>query len=96
MGSAAAHLLPRALLNPRAARPATPQPCHDIRKYATQGTYDPATGEVNLEFLADFDFTAGPIYKAPSLLVRTTLTTESSTGRMKSATGKRLVDNSGT
>ena len=36
-----------------------------------QGTLDRATGEVNLDFSAQFVFTAGPIYEAAPLQVHT-------------------------
>ena len=34
-----------------------------------QGYLDRATGEINLDFDAEFVFTAGPLYKAPPLQV---------------------------
>jgi hypothetical protein len=59
------------------------------------GTVQPATGIVQLEFDAQFEFTAGPLYAAPPLLVRTTLTTESSSGEIHAATGRRMAPGGG-
>ncbi|KAL4535709.1 hypothetical protein Ndes2437A_g06406 [Nannochloris sp. 'desiccata'] len=56
-----------------------------------EGTIDPETGEANLTFLAGFEFTAGPLYTAPPLVVSTTLTTEQSSGPIRSGTGNRLT-----
>ncbi|KAI4347495.1 hypothetical protein L6164_008305 [Bauhinia variegata] len=47
-------------------------------------------GLVDLEFKAKFLFSAGSVYKAPPLLVKTLLTSEESKGTMKSGRGKRL------
>ena len=55
-----------------------------------EGTLDPATGRVDLDFLASFEFTAGPLYTAAPLTVATTLTTESSDGVLRHGTGQRL------
>lgn len=54
------------------------------------GTVDPATGEANLDFLARFDFSVGSLYRAPSLIVGTTLTTEQSDGVLRHGSGQRL------
>ena len=54
-----------------------------------QGLLDLATGQLELEFSADFDFTVGSLYKAPSLKVATTLTTEHSAGQIHKANGQR-------
>ncbi|KAL4458075.1 hypothetical protein ABPG75_012940 [Micractinium tetrahymenae] len=56
-----------------------------------EGTLDPATGRVDLDFLASFEFTAGPLYTAAPLTVTTTLTTESSDGQLRHGTGQRLA-----
>jgi hypothetical protein len=56
-----------------------------------EGTINPETGEANLTFLAGFEFTAGPLYTAPPLVVSTTLTTEQSSGPIRSGTGERLT-----
>eukprot|EP00898_Chlorokybus_atmophyticus_P005936 jgi/Chlat1/6343/Chrsp44S05906 len=48
------------------------------------------TGEVNLEFIADFLFSIGSLYAAPPLKVVTNLTTESATGQMRSGVGSRM------
>ena len=54
------------------------------------GTIDPETGEANLDFLAEFKFTAGPLYTAPPLVVSTKLTTGESSGPIRSGVGERL------
>jgi hypothetical protein len=51
---------------------------------------DLSTGQLELEFAADFNFTVGSLYAAPSLKVATTLTTERSAGQIHSANGQRL------
>lgn len=51
---------------------------------------DLTTGQLDMEFSADFDFTVGSLYKAPSLKVATTLTTEYSEGQIHKADGQRL------
>ncbi|KAI3435529.1 hypothetical protein D9Q98_001595 [Chlorella vulgaris] len=56
-----------------------------------EGTLDPATGQLDLEFLASFEFTAGSLYRAAPLTVATTLTTEASQGDQLSGTGHRLA-----
>lgn len=53
---------------------------------------DLTTGQMDLEFSADFDFTVGSLYKAPSLKVATTLTSEHSAGQIHKADGQRLKD----
>lgn len=55
-----------------------------------EGTLDPATGRLDLDFLATFEFTAGPLYRAAPLTVATTLTTEASDGVLRHGTGQRL------
>jgi len=62
-----------------------------IQPLQLEGTLDPNTGEMNLTFDARFNFTAGPIYKAKPLTVRTVLTTESTEGQFKRASGSRLT-----
>lgn len=57
-----------------------------------QGVLEPATGEVNLQFEAEFRFTVGSLYSAPPLLVSTTLTTERSEGQIHKAAGTRWRD----
>jgi hypothetical protein len=57
-----------------------------------QGVLDLTTGKMELEFSADFDFTVGSLYKAPSLKVATTLTSEHSPGQIHKADGQRLKD----
>ncbi|GAQ86973.1 hypothetical protein KFL_003230180 [Klebsormidium nitens] len=59
-----------------------------------EGYIEPETGKVELDFLAEFLFTIGPLYKAKPLIVGTTLTTESSQGPLRSGQGQRL-DSSG-
>ena len=62
--------------------------------FVLQGTLDTATGEMNMNFEADFVFTVGPLYKAPALKVATVLTSESSSGEIHSSSGSRLQGNS--
>ncbi|KAK7380232.1 hypothetical protein VNO78_32737 [Psophocarpus tetragonolobus] len=62
----------------------------DIVPEAFQGIINQETGKVDLEFKAKFLFSAGSLYKAPPLLVKTVLTSEESKGTMKSGIGKRL------
>jgi hypothetical protein len=52
--------------------------------------YRPCAGEVELEFTAQFEFTAGSLYSAPPLVVATTLTTEASDGVLRHGHGERL------
>ncbi|GLI61244.1 hypothetical protein VaNZ11_003545 [Volvox africanus] len=66
-----------------------------IRPVSLEGVLEQRTGEVNLNFESDFYFTAGTIYQPPGLKIRTVLTTETTRGRNLSATGRRLVGNSG-
>ncbi|GAB4820476.1 hypothetical protein N2152v2_007522 [Parachlorella kessleri] len=61
-----------------------------IRPRKLEGTVNPATGEAELEFLADFAFTAAPLYTAAPLVVATTLTTEASEGAFRKGQGQRL------
>ncbi|KAJ9527028.1 hypothetical protein QJQ45_025259 [Haematococcus lacustris] len=56
-----------------------------------QGTVDLATGQMELQFDANFVFSAGPLYTAPPLVVRTLLTTEDTQGSFRKATGQRIV-----
>lgn len=55
-----------------------------------EGDINLATGQIDLMFESNFCFTVGGLYQAPPLVVRTVLTTESSSGEMRQATGKRL------
>lgn len=60
-----------------------------------QGWIDYETGEAQLEFDAEFLFTAGPLYRAPALQVCTVLTTESSQGAVRKGSGERLKNGKG-
>lgn len=60
-------------------------------RHAAQGVLDLATGRTDMEFEADFCFTAGSLYKAPALKVATTLTSEHSAGNIHAADGRRLA-----
>ncbi|XP_054817118.1 uncharacterized protein LOC129316761 [Prosopis cineraria] len=62
----------------------------DIVPLVFQGIINKQSGKVDLEFKAKFLFSAGSVYKAPPLLVKTVLTSEESKGAMKSGRGKRL------
>lgn len=61
------------------------------------GFLERASGRVELEFVAQFNFTASifgwTLYAAPPLLVTTLLTTETATGAHLSGTGSRLDGN---
>lgn len=46
--------------------------------------------QVDLEFMANFWFSVGSIYRAPPLLVKTVLTSEESKGTIRSGRGKGL------
>ena len=52
------------------------------------------TGEVQLQFLAEFIFTAAQAYTAPALKINTLLTTEAVRGKLHGGRGQRL-DSSG-
>ena len=52
------------------------------------------TGEVQLQFLAEFVFTAAQAYTAPALKINTLLTTEAVRGKLHGGRGQRL-DSSG-
>ena len=45
---------------------------------------------MELQFIANFNFSAGPLYKAPSLFVDTILTSELSRGAFRQGQGSRL------
>ncbi|CAL0333235.1 unnamed protein product [Lupinus luteus] len=62
----------------------------DIVPEAFHGSINQESGKVDLEFKAKFLFSAGSLYKAPPLVVKTVLTTEESRGNIKSGRGKRL------
>ncbi|KAI9080814.1 hypothetical protein K1719_037216 [Acacia pycnantha] len=62
----------------------------DIVPLVFQGSINKESGQVDLEFKAKFLFSAGGVYKAPPLLVKTVLTSEESKGTRKSGRGKRL------
>ncbi|XP_010444069.1 PREDICTED: uncharacterized protein LOC104726821 [Camelina sativa] len=63
----------------------------DISPEVFQGSIEPESGKVELEFTAKFSFTAGGgIYRAPALVVKTVLTTEESRGERKSGRGERM------
>jgi hypothetical protein len=58
-----------------------------------EGFVDPMTGRVDLNFDAEFQFTAGSLYRASPLQVATTLTTEESSGPLRQGRGQRLDAN---
>ncbi|KAK9143556.1 hypothetical protein Syun_012956 [Stephania yunnanensis] len=62
----------------------------DIVPQLFQGTIEKQTGKVSLEFKAKFCFSVGSVYRAPPLLVETILTSEESSGKMRSGKGERL------
>ncbi|KAL5173797.1 putative pentatricopeptide repeat-containing protein, mitochondrial [Glycine soja] len=62
----------------------------DIVPEAFHGSINQESGKVDLEFKAKFLFSAGSLYKAPPLMVKTVLTSEETKGTMRSGRGKRL------
>lgn len=64
-----------------------------INPKVLKGTINRVTGEAALDFLAGFEFEAGPFYKAPPLVVETSLTTENSRGPLLKGTGSRMNGN---
>lgn len=64
-----------------------------IKPVKLEGEINRSTGEAALEFVADFMFTAGPLYKAPPLHVVTHLTTEEVQGSRRNGKGTRLDPN---
>lgn len=63
---------------------------------ALQGVLDLDTGCCEMEFDAEFCFTAGSLYTAPPLQVVTTLTSECSSGEIHNARGQRYNTQDGT
>merc|ERR1719478_1081678 len=59
-----------------------------IEPRTLRGELDEASGRVDLEFDAQFRFTAGPLYEAEPLEVQTTLTTGSSQGKLLEGQGR--------
>ncbi|CAM6099878.1 unnamed protein product [Calypogeia fissa] len=59
-----------------------------------EGYVEKSTGKVELNFVANFNFTVGNLYRAPPLVVDTKLTTESAQGEFRGGQGQRL-DSSG-
>ena len=62
----------------------------EIKPKQLEGTVDVTNSAVDLEFDAGFNFTIGPLYAAPSLMVSTTLTTGASKGEIRSGKGDAL------
>ncbi|CAI0404122.1 unnamed protein product [Linum tenue] len=62
----------------------------DIVPESFQGRIAPDSGKVELEFVANFWFSAGSFYRAPPLLVKTVLTSEESRGSIRNGVGERL------
>ncbi|KAL3681710.1 hypothetical protein R1sor_024666 [Riccia sorocarpa] len=62
----------------------------EIVPKSLEGYLERRTGKVELNFLANFYFTIGPIYRAPPLVVNTVLTTETVQGAIRGGKGKRL------
>ncbi|KAB2596621.1 hypothetical protein D8674_032071 [Pyrus ussuriensis x Pyrus communis] len=54
------------------------------------GSLNPESGQVDLEFKAEFWLSIGSIYKAPPLLGKTVLTSEESKGTRRSGRGESL------
>lgn len=55
-----------------------------------EGIVDRDTGKVELNFLAKFFFSTGPLYRPSPLIVETLLTTEKAQGELRGGTGTRL------
>ena len=55
-----------------------------------EGDINMQTGDASLDFLAEFSFSAGTLYKAHPLTVETTLTTDTSTGVLRKGKGTRM------
>eukprot|EP00270_Netrium_digitus_P004403 TRINITY_DN1547_c0_g1_i3.p1 TRINITY_DN1547_c0_g1~~TRINITY_DN1547_c0_g1_i3.p1 ORF type:complete len:194 (+),score=20.09 TRINITY_DN1547_c0_g1_i3:49-630(+) len=64
--------------------------CYDPDCYSK---VDSGHDQVELHFCSEFRFSAGPLYRAPPLLVDTVLTTEISKGLTRQGTGSRLDSN---
>lgn len=67
--------------------------CHHASTHleCVQGWVDRGSGEVQLEFVANFNFSAAiPRYRAPPLVVKTLLTTEDVQGEQFQRQGQRL------
>ncbi|XP_073103646.1 uncharacterized protein [Elaeis guineensis] len=62
----------------------------DIVPEFFQGTISKESGQVDLQFRAKFWFSVGSIYKAPPLMVETTLTSEESAGKLRGGRGERI------
>ncbi|XP_008783353.1 uncharacterized protein LOC103702626 [Phoenix dactylifera] len=62
----------------------------DIVPESFQGTISKESGKADLQFRAKFWFSVGSIYKAPPLMVETTLTSEESTGKLRAGRGERI------
>lgn len=64
-----------------------------IEPVKLEGVINKLTGETQLQFIANFMFTAGRLYKAPPLHVVTNLTTEDVQGTRRSGKGQRMDEN---
>ncbi|KAJ6817518.1 uncharacterized protein M6B38_404505 [Iris pallida] len=62
----------------------------EIVPEAFEGTINKTSGKVDLQFRAKFWFSVGRLYRAPPLLVDTTLTSEESIGNMREGKGERI------
>ncbi|XP_072955436.1 uncharacterized protein [Typha angustifolia] len=62
----------------------------DIVPEFLQGSINRTSGKVDLQFRSKFWFSIGSIYKAPPLVVETTLTSEQSKGTTRSGSGQRM------
>ncbi|MEX0587873.1 MAG: hypothetical protein WD136_01320 [Cyanobium sp.] len=62
----------------------------DIGANQLAGSFEPATGHLQLRFLARFCFRLGGLYRAPDLLVDTVLNSDSATGQRHQASGQPL------
>jgi hypothetical protein len=61
-----------------------------IEAHKLAGSFEPATGHLQLRFLARFCFRLGGLYRAPDLLIDTVLNSNSSKGQRHRANGQPL------
>ncbi|KAJ7529687.1 hypothetical protein O6H91_15G062000 [Diphasiastrum complanatum] len=61
-----------------------------VKPQLLEGIVDLRTGKVEMRFVANFFFSAGPWYNAPPLFVDTLLTTDYSQGKLRNGQGSRL------
>eukprot|EP01023_Acetabularia_acetabulum_P055274 TRINITY_DN6368_c0_g1_i6.p2 TRINITY_DN6368_c0_g1~~TRINITY_DN6368_c0_g1_i6.p2 ORF type:complete len:223 (-),score=29.67 TRINITY_DN6368_c0_g1_i6:224-892(-) len=60
-----------------------------------EGWWEQESGEAQLLFSSNFNFSIGPFYEAPSLKVDVTLTTERADGQLRQGKGQRIKNGRG-